>query len=103
MQDVNYELFAESVEAECSFGIRHPERSLVERTLEELGLGALRERHPNAFSGGQKQRLAVGVGMICGKDLLVFDEPTSGLDFDGMNRVAQLIRQLSDMGRSSSS
>lgn len=99
MQDVNYELFAESVEAECSFGIRHPEKARVETTLEELGLGALRERHPNTLSGGQKQRLAVGVSMICGKDLLVFDEPTSGLDFDGMNRVAQLILRLSDMGR----
>lgn len=85
--------------------LRHPAPGEVpgRKALEELGLGALRERHPNTLSGGQKQRLAVGVGMICGKDLLAFDEPTSGLDFDGMNRVAQLIRQLSDMGRSSSS
>ena len=30
MQDVNYELFAESVEAECSFGIRNPDQDLVE-------------------------------------------------------------------------
>lgn len=85
--------------------LRHPAPGEVpgRKALEELGFGALRERHPNTLPGGQKQRLAVGVGMICGKDLLVFDEPTSGLDFDGMNRVAQLIRQLSDMGRSSSS
>ncbi|EET62492.1 ABC transporter, ATP-binding protein [Marvinbryantia formatexigens DSM 14469] len=36
MQDVNYELFAESVEAECSFGIRNPDRKLAETTMEEL-------------------------------------------------------------------
>ncbi len=29
MQDVNYELFADSVEAECSFGIRNPDQKLV--------------------------------------------------------------------------
>ena len=99
MQDVNYELFAESVEAECSFGIRNPDKALVDATLEELGLAPYRERHPNTLSGGQKQRVAVAVSMICGKDLLVFDEPTSGLGFDSMAQVAGLIRRLSDMGK----
>ena len=99
MQDVNYELFADSVEAECSFGIRNPNQKLVTETLEKLGLAAYRERHPNTLSGGQKQRVAVAVSMICGKNLLVFDEPTSGLDFDSMAQVAGLIRRLSDMGK----
>ena len=38
MQDVNYQLFAESVEAECTFGIKHPDATLAETTLKELGL-----------------------------------------------------------------
>lgn len=54
MQDVNYELFAESVEAECFFGIRNPNHDLVETTMAELGLTAYRERHPGTLSGGQK-------------------------------------------------
>ena len=99
MQDVNYELFADSVEAECSFGIRNPDQKLVTETLEKLGLVAYRERHPNTLSGGQKQRVAVAVSMICRKNLLVFDEPTSGLDFDSMAQVAGLIQRLSDMGK----
>lgn len=94
MQDVNYELFADSVKAECSFGIRNPDEALVEKTLEQLGLLAVRERHPNTLSGGQKQRVAVAVSMICGKELLVFDEPTSGLDYDSMEQVGKLIREL---------
>lgn len=99
MQDVNYELFADSVEAECSFGIRNPDHALVEATLEELGLAVYRECHPNTLSGGQKQRVAVAVSMVCGKDLLVFDEPTSGLDFDSMAQVAGLIRSLASSGK----
>lgn len=47
MQDVNYQLFAESVEAECTFGIKHPDTELAEKTLTELGLAPFRERHPN--------------------------------------------------------
>ena len=99
MQDVNYQLFAESVEAECTFGIKHPDTALAEKTLEELGLAPFRERHPNTLSGGQKQRLAAATAMVCGKELLVFDEPTSGLDFDSMVRLSNLIRRLSDMGK----
>ena len=99
MQDVNYQLFAESVEAECTFGIKHPDTELAKKTLEELGLISLHERHPNTLSGGQKQRLAAATSMVCGKDLLVFDEPTSGLDYDSMVRLSTLIRRLSGMGK----
>jgi len=99
MQDVNYQLFAESVEAECTFGIKHPDAELAEKTLAELGLDPFRNRHPNTLSGGQKQRLAAAVSMVCGKELLVFDEPTSGLDYDSMVRLSALVRGLSAMGK----
>lgn len=99
MQDVNYELFAESVRAECSFGIRKVEPGLVDSTMEKLGLIPYQDKHPNTLSGGQKQRVAVAVSMVCGKELLVFDEPTSRLDFYSMMQVAELIRELSDAGK----
>lgn len=99
MQDVNYQLFAETVAAECTFGIQHPDTALAEETLAQLGLSPFRERHPNTLSGGQKQRLAAAVSMVCGKGLLVLDEPTSGLDYDSMTRLAALIRQLAGMGK----
>lgn len=99
MQDVNYQLFADSVEAEVTFGMKAPQRKLVEQTLEELGLTDFRMRHPNTLSGGQKQRTAVAVSMICQKDILIFDEPTSGLDYDSMLQVAGLLTKLSQMGK----
>ena len=99
MQDVNYELFAESVEAECSFGIKNPDPALVEHTMQKLGIAPLKKRHPNTLSGGQKQRVAVAVSMICKKELLVFDEPTSGLDYDSMVQVAGLFGALRAAGK----
>ena len=99
MQDVNYQLFAESVAEECTFGIRRPDTALAKKTLAELGLAPLRERHPNTLSGGQKQRLAAAAAMVCGKELLVFDEPTSGLDYDSMVRLSSLVRRLAGMGK----
>ena len=99
MQDVNYELFAESVEAECTFGIKNPDADLVAETMDALGLTSFSERHPGTLSGGQKQRLAVAVGQVCKKELILFDEPTSGLDYESMERVAKIVRKLSEQGK----
>ena len=99
MQDVNYQLFAESVAEECVFGVKHPDLALAEKTLALLGLSSLRDRHPGALSGGQKQRLAAAAAIVGGKELLVFDEPTSGLDYDSMARLAAQIRRLAEAGR----
>lgn len=99
MQDVNYQLFAESVENECVLGIKNPNFALVTQSLKDLELLIFAKVHPNTLSGGQKQRLAVAVSMISQNDILVFDEPTSGLDFDSMTRVANLINHLSKMGK----
>lgn len=98
MQDVNYELFAESVEKECTFGIQGARQEEVRDALSRLGLADFSDHHPNTLSGGQKQRLAVAVGMLSRKEILVFDEPTSGLDYDGMIRVAALLNEVAAAG-----
>ena len=94
MQDVNYQLFAESVEAECSFGLKTASEAAVEAALNALHLTEIRTRHPGSLSGGQKQRVAIAAGQVSAKPLLVFDEPTSGLDYDSMARVSAVIRSL---------
>ena len=94
MQDVNYQLFAESVEAECSFGLKTASEAAVEAALNALHLTEIRTRHPGSLSGGQKQRVAIAAGQVSAKPLLVFDEPTSGLDYDSMVRVSAVIHSL---------
>ena len=94
MQDVNYQLFAESVEAECSFGLKAVRAERIEEALNALHLAEIRTRHPGSLSGGQKQRVAIAAGQVSAKPLLVFDEPTSGLDYDSMMRVSAVIRSL---------
>lgn len=100
-QDVNYQLFAESVRAEVTFGLPRAasERVDVEGLLSDLGLASLEERHPATLSGGQKQRLAVACCLAQERQVLVFDEPTSGLDCESMERVAALLRRLAAAGR----
>jgi len=99
MQDVNYELFAESVYEECCLGIKNPDKKMIEETLTMLDLMQYKDLHPHILSGGQKQRVAVAISMVCQKELLIFDEPTSGLDYDSMIQVSHLFKKLSTLNK----
>ncbi len=99
LQDVNYQLFAESVEQECSLGAVYAGKDNIKEVLESLRLYEYRSRHPVSLSGGQKQRTAIAAGILCNKEILIFDEPTSGLDFDSMVQVSELLSGLAGMGK----
>ncbi|HEY0186639.1 MAG TPA: ABC transporter ATP-binding protein [Cellulomonas sp.] len=96
MQDVNHQLFSDSVQHECLLARSTASAEEVESVLSRLDLTAVRARHPMALSGGQKQRLAIACALLSGKQVLLLDEPTSGLDFDRMRTVASLLRELAD-------
>lgn len=91
MQDVNHQLFCESVEEELRLGMSGTDETELWRVMDALGLKDLRERHPLSLSGGQKQRVAIASALLAGKEFLVFDEPTSGLDFYHMEKTAALL------------
>nr|WP_226847365.1 energy-coupling factor ABC transporter ATP-binding protein [Bifidobacterium lemurum] len=101
MQDVNYQLFSDSVREELLLGLDETDPQVAarcERLLRELDLAELADRHPMSLSGGQKQRTAIASAMMCGKRLVVLDEPTSGLDRLHMEQVGALLRRLADTG-----
>lgn len=102
MQDVNHQLFTESVEEEVLIsmsGCEDEKEAAAERILASMDLLPFRELHPLALSGGQKQRVAVASALASQKDLLIFDEPTSGLDRQHMLEVAENLRWLSALGK----
>lgn len=98
-QDVDYQLFADSVKNECLYGLNGIKEKDAEEMLQSLYLTDFTEKHPATLSCGQKQRLAVAVAMLCNKELLIFDEPTSGLDLESMIKVTELIKMLPKSGR----
>lgn len=94
MQDVNHQLFCETVADEVQLGMQAEDSEEVSRILEMLDLTEFADRHPMSLSGGQKQRVAIASALLAGKEILVFDEPTSGLDFRHMEQTAKLISSL---------
>ena len=97
MQDVNLQLFGDSVLAEARLGSTATEQEAL-TTLGRMDLAQYADTHPMALSGGQKQRLAVADGCLSGKELLIFDEPTSGLDYGHMLEVSRRLRELAEQG-----
>ncbi|SER75672.1 energy-coupling factor transport system ATP-binding protein [Propionibacterium cyclohexanicum] len=95
MQDVNRQLFADSVADEVALG---GDITRAQAAMRSLGLDVLAERHPLSLSGGQQQRTVIAAGLAQRRDVYVFDEPSSGLDFAAMTRVAALLRELAATG-----
>ena len=94
MQDVDHQLFAETVLEEVMLGTDDTGEQTALDILQKLHISEYKERHPMSLSGGQKQRAAIASALLAGKKLLVFDEPTSGLDHRSMECTAELLRSL---------
>lgn len=105
MQDVNHQLFTESVRDEVILSMT--DKSLTDEKkaqkadeiLVQLDLAEYADTHPMALSGGQKQRTAVASGIASSKPIIIFDEPTSGLDLAHMKQVSDELKKLRDMGK----
>ena len=99
MQDVNHQLFSDSVWGELELSAREISEDYADQVLRTLDLLEYQDKHPMALSGGQKQRLAVATAILSEKDVLVFDEPTSGLDYRRMQRMGEMMQELKKQNR----
>ena len=99
MQDVNHQLFTESVLDEVLLSMNNEDEQQAIDYLKAMDLLNLKDEHPMALSGGQKQRVAIASALASKRDILIFDEPTSGLDLKHMNEVAKSIKYLKNQGK----
>jgi oligopeptide/dipeptide ABC transporter ATP-binding protein len=71
--------------------------SMAEQMLESLGISPERLwEYPHQLSGGMRQRIMIGLGLILRPDLLIADEPTTALD---VIVEAQFLDLLADLGK----
>jgi energy-coupling factor transport system ATP-binding protein len=99
MQDVNHQLFTESVLDEILLSMRTENKQRARKILQEMDLLPYEDCHPMGLSGGQKQRVAVASAIASERPLILFDEPTSGLDLFHMRQVANVVNQVANAGR----
>ena len=97
MQDVNYQLFSDSVHDDVMLDTE--DEKACGQVLEGLGLMPYADRHPMSLSGGQKQRTAIASAMVSDKRIIVMYEPTSVLDRYHLKQVGELIQGLKNQGK----
>lgn len=71
----------------------------IDRVLEIVNLASRKDSKFSTYSLGMKQRLAIGAALLGNPDVLVFDEPTNGLDPVGIAEIRELIKKLSQQGK----
>lgn len=96
MQDVNLQLFFETVEKELL--VQSERKELFDEVVQELHLTELLTSHPQNLSGGEKQRVAIASAILSGKEWIILDEPTSGLDYRNMLSVSRLLKKVQSYG-----
>lgn len=98
MQEVNHQLFTETIQDEVMISMKEENEKEADKFLEMLDLIKVKDRHPMSLSGGQKQRAAIASAIASGCSVLFLDEPTSGLDHKHMLEVAEVLREVWDTG-----
>ncbi len=66
--------------------------------IDMLELEGAADRKVGTYSGGQKRRLDIGLGLVHNPQLLFLDEPTTGLDPQSRARVWEEVRKMHDRG-----
>jgi len=72
-------------------------KAQVVEILKKVGIPEAEKRYnsyPHQLSGGLRQRIMIGMAMICSPKLLIADEPTTALDVTIEAQILHLMRKL---------
>jgi putative ABC transport system ATP-binding protein len=67
----------------------------IDELLQSLGMAHRRDHRPDAMSGGEQQRIAIGRALVSDPAVILADEPTGNLDSSNSRGVCELLRDLS--------
>lgn len=75
--------------------LKGKEKETIEQYAADFNLQDELKKYPQQLSGGQRQRASIIQQLLKGSDFLLLDEPFSGLDVCVLDRVTNLLLQVS--------
>ncbi len=89
--------FVEMITAHRPEVSKQEARRMCYETLASLGVPPRRaSQYPHEFSGGMRQRIMIGLGIVLRPRLVVADEPTTALDTLVQAQILEILRGLAD-------
>ena len=104
-QNPDEQLFNSDVKSELSFGPKNlgyePARieGLVEDAIQLAGLDQYRETNPYDLSPTWRKLVALGSIIAMDSQIVIFDEPTTGQDAQSVARIAKIVGEFHDRGK----
>lgn len=83
-----------TVKENILLGVRN--ESILKALALDLDILDVLNHYPHMLSGGMKQRVAIGRGVMCQSEILFMDEPFSSLDFSIREKLQKLVLNLRD-------
>ena len=81
--------------AKQNAALKEREKETIEQYAADFNLKDELKKYPEQLSGGQRQRASIIQQLLKGSDFLLLDEPFSGLDVCVLDRVVDLLLQVS--------
>jgi cobalt/nickel transport system ATP-binding protein len=97
LQDVDAQIIGPTVYDDIAFSPRSygfPEtqvEKMVREMLDELRIGALKDRVPHYLSGGERKKVALAGALVFYPQLLILDEPFTGLDPQSRDELIEIL------------
>ena len=81
------------------YGLRgRPLQRRVDEVLDVIGLVERQEDRVEAFSGGMKRRVNIGIALLHKPDVIIMDEPTVGIDPQSRRHILDNVKALNQEG-----